>query len=196
MALAMLSACNFLAKAHSFLAKPDAFVTAGDRARVKGAKATVKQHCPELKSLFKSGSTDWKLPKVWSCNETEAFGRLIEALHRDGIDLGLPPSEAEAVWDRFRNKLAHMAHPQGVVEVSAANEGKPLKDPRGVIQRGVPAFRLRDGRWVCNADRLSLDVLEIADWLCKELDRCDEQRIRGLAEWMREDTDLTPSQRP
>jgi hypothetical protein len=197
MALAMLSACNFLAKAHLFLVKPEAFVTADDHAKVKAARTTVKQQCPALKSLFESSKTDWVPPKSGSCNETEAFGRLIDALNRDGIDLGLPTAEAENVWGRFRNKLAHMAHPQGVVEVIAANEGKPPNDLVNAIRKTAPAFRMKDERWVCNADRLSLDVLVIADWLCKQVDGCTEQdRIARLAEWMFEGTDLTQPQHP
>lgn len=196
----MLSACNFLAKAHSFLVKPEAFVTADDRAKVTAAKKTVEQHrselSSELKPLFKSSKTNWIPPKIGSCNETEAFGRFIEALQRDGVDLGLPTDKARAVWDQFRNELAHMADTKGVVEVCVTNEGKPPNDARDAI-RSCPAFRMKDGRWVCNADRLSLDVLEIAEWLCNEVNSCVKQnRITSLAEWMFEDTELTPSHEP
>lgn len=194
MALAMLSAFNFLAKAYSMLLKPDAFVTEADRAAVKSARDIVKDRVPELKSLLKSGKTDWRSQPKGSCNETEAFGRLIKALHVDGIDLGLPPENAEAVWGRFRNKLAHMGHPNGVVEVGAADQGKPLQNARAAIRGGPPAFRKRDGRWICNADRLSLDIIDVADWICKQVDTCSElDRITNLGEWLFEDTDLGPS---
>lgn len=193
MALAMLSACNFLPKAYSFLMHPEAFVTQEDLDKVKKAKATVEERCPELKALLRSGKTAWKPQREGQCNETEAFGRLIEALHQDGIDLGLPTTEARAVWDRFRNKLAHIAQPGGVVEVYTAESAKQPNEAKGIIQRGHPAFRIDGELWKCNADRLSLDVLVIADWLCKEVDTCTvPDRITKLAEWMFEDTDLTP----
>lgn len=196
MALAMLSACAFLAKAHLYLVKPEAFVTADDQNAVKKAKAIVKQHCPGLKRLLDSSKTNWMQPKIGSCNETEAFGRLIEALQREGIDLGLPPTEARAVWDRFRNKLAHMAYPEGVVEFCGATAAKTLDEARAAIRR-LPAFRVHDGRWVCNADRLSLDVLKIADWLCEKVGRCTKlDRIKKLAEWVSEDIEPAPSQDP
>lgn len=197
MALAMLSACNFLAKAHSFLVKPEAFVTEDDREKVKSAKATIKNEIPEMKPLFKSSKTNWIPPKSGSCNETEAFERLIEALHGDGIDLGLATEQARDVWERFRNKLAHMAHPEGIVEVSTANESKPLEDAKGAIERSVLPFRMKDGRWVCNADRLSLDLVAVAEWLCKKIDECaEEDRITRLADWMFEDTDFVQLNEP
>ena len=194
MALAMLSAFNFLAKAYSLLLKPDAFVTEVDRAKVNSARATIKAKIPELKPLFNSSKTDWKPQPKGSCNETAAFGRLIKALHGDGIDLGLPSENAEAVWGRFRNKLAHMGHPNGVVEVAVADQGKPLRNASSAIRSGPPAFRQMDGRWVCNADRLSLDLLDVAEWLGKQVDACTQlDRITNLAEWIFEDTDVGPS---
>lgn len=195
MALALLSACNFLAKAYSILVKPEAFVTEADRQNVTAAQKRVKTELPELKSLFKSSKTDWRPQPKGSCNETAAFARMILALKKEDIDLGLPPEEAEAVWNRFRNQLAHMAHPEGVVEVGAANEGRPLKDAKGAILMSVPAFRLNEGRWVCNADRLSLEVITIAEWLCREVDECSgDARVFGLGEWMFDITEPKPMQ--
>lgn len=165
MALAMLSACNFLAKAHSLLLKPDAFVRDADRAAVKSAREIVKARIPELKPLLKSSKTDWRSQPKGSCNETEAFGRLIQALHGGGIDLGLPSEHAKSVWDHFRNKLAHMGHPKGIVEVAVADQGKPLQNAKMAIGSGPPAFGIKDGHWVCNADRFSIGVVVQANRL-------------------------------
>lgn len=194
MALALLSAFNFLAKAYSLLLKPEAFVTDTDRAAVKSAVDTVKGRIPELKPVLKSSKTNWRPQPKGSCNESEAFGRLIKGLNGDGIDLGLPSENAEAVWGRFRNRLAHMGHPNGVVEVAVADQGKPLHNASIAIRGGPAAFRQVDGHWVCNADRLSLDVLDVAEWVCQQVDACTHvDRITNLAEWIFEDTDVGPS---
>ena len=96
MALAMLSACNFLAKAYSLLVKPDAFVTEEDTAKVKGAVSKVIEAFPDFKHLLTNSKTGWRPQPKGSCNETDAFVRLIQALHNDDINLGLPSDQAPA----------------------------------------------------------------------------------------------------
>ena len=188
MAHTMLSALNFLSKAHRHLTKPEAFVTDANRTAVEDAKKKIKAQVPELKALFKDDATNWIASPKGSCNETSAFRGLVRSLAESGIEIGIPVSEAETVWKQFRNNLAHMAQPEGWVEVCGAPHA--LTDARKAIEK-FPSFSKRHGHWVCNADRLSLDVITVAEWLCKKVEICDEPaRIKALLTWMFDGTDI------
>jgi hypothetical protein len=119
------------------------------------------------------------------CNETDAFNWLIKALHQDGIDLGIPDSEATAVWRTFRNKLAHVAKPGSFVEVYDPKKSVSPSAAERRVRTGGPAFFKKKGHWMCNADRLSVDAFAVGDWVCKQVDACtDPARLKELSDWL------------
>jgi hypothetical protein len=182
MALALFSALNFLSKLHRHLTKPEAFVTDRDRNEVSKALSIILEALPQLKEVLKNDKTRWSPQPNGSCNEEAAFSALIKALLHDGIDIGLQVNEAGTVWKQFRNKLAHMAQPEGWVEVYGSD--RALTNPRATIEN-MPSFRKADGHWVCNADRLSVDVQRVADWLCERVDACCEHaRVTTALTWL------------
>jgi hypothetical protein len=190
MAVALFSGMNFLAKAHRHLTKPGVFVSEKDREAVEDARSVVETRIPELKPVLKGERTRWALPQINACNEEAAFSALVKATLCDGVDIGIPLSEAGTIWKHYRNKLAHMGQPEQRVRVEVWAAEKPVANPREVIQ-GNPSFREEGGRWTCNVDRLSLDVVRIAEWLCTKVDLSDDAgRVRAALHWVFEDSDV------
>ncbi len=185
MALAMLSACNLLAKGHVWLKKSEMFVTRADVDAVIAAVAEAKQN-PNLAAVLGNNKTRWGEPFLGSCNESSAFAMLVKALRKDGIDLGVPNGDASKVWKDFRNRLAHMAHVSGTATVYTT--GRPQFKPKAAeawIKNGPKAFVKENGRWICMVDRLSLDILDICEWLCRKLDACTElKHVRSFERWL------------
>lgn len=182
MVLGLFSALNFLAKVHRLLTKPDVFVTPDDRKKVKEAVRQVKDKIPELRAVVVGITTRWAAQPVRSCNEKDAFEELVRAAKEASINIGLPPTEADLAWDYFRNQLSHMAAPKGWVEV--CETGKKCVEAEALVKKQIPSFRKKNGAWICNVDRLSLDVIDLAEWLCKEIDNCGgPERIKNALQW-------------
>jgi hypothetical protein len=122
----------------------------------------------------------------WRINETDAFNWMIDALLKDGIDLGIPLNEATAIWNHFRNKLAHIAKPGSFVGVYDFKKSVSSSAAEKAVRTGKPSFfKHSNGHWMCNADRLSLDILRVADWVCEKVDACTDQgALQQLSDWM------------
>lgn len=180
MALAMFSALNFLAKAYRKLVKPERFVDKKTAADTKRALEQARERCPDLAcNLGKC-----KTPQEGECNESNAFTALVKALVTDNaIDLGLPNDHAQQVWLAYRNNLAHVAQPKSWVDVFAETSPRTAEDAKGLIA-SKPPFSTENGTWRCNADRLSIERLEIAKWLCGKVDKSNEPRTAELHRWL------------
>lgn len=186
MAQSLFSALNFLAKVYTRLRHRDkhffsdehrnAVKNAVQNLRAEGRQSNLREIFPEIDFralLNRDALTQWKPPRPGDCaDETNAFKMLIEAMS-SSVSLGFSPPEAGEVWRQFRNALAHMAAPKSVVE----SEG-PTKD--------LPSFRKSDsGNWICNVDRLTVDLQAVASWVCKEIEHeTNQDRISDTLNWI------------
>lgn len=183
MALALFSVFNVLSKCYAFLVSPDVFVTEEDGKQVKEAVRELRTD-PKYAALLKNPKTNWRPQPNGSCNETDAFRVLVKDLLADQVDLGLPVESSGRIWKGFRNQLAHMAHPDGIVQVCRTEHPSP--DAKRTILSSIPKAFLQVGdRWLCNADRLSIDILDVADWLGNRIDQCVyEERLVAMKVWL------------
>jgi hypothetical protein len=201
MAHALLALLNLLAKTYRFLAAPDEFATEASRELVrqsieqikaasndKAVKAT--EHGNSLKEAVKIAKDDknarWRKPQLGAhYNETKAFGQLAMSV-REHVGLGCSTQEeAEDIWRQFRNQLAHMALPEGVTGVWVHTSDYPTYESCVLVTRGRPAFVRAGNGWQCDVDRLTHCVPEIADWVCGEIVRCENDTLlRNLLMWM------------
>jgi hypothetical protein len=187
MAQSLFSALNFLAKVYVRLRHRDKYFSTEEKTNavksaVRSLKSLEKQSA--LKELFpdldfrvlldKAALTQWKRPRPGDCaDETKVFEMFVEAM--DGsVDLGFLASDAGEVWRQFRNALAHMAAPKSMVE-------------SGGLTDEIRSFRRSSlgGEWICNVDRLTVDVQSVASWLCEKIDQeTDEARITDTLDWL------------
>lgn len=194
MASGLFALLNFLSKVYRQLIEPEAFVDEACRDRVRQIRREVKAAFPGQKDLH--GVVDRYLrARIGDTDELRSFVMFVDALKADGIDLGIPePSmpSAERVWRTFRNPLAHMAWTAGgTIAAYGAIEGKTLLEARAVIKSGPPAFFQKDmGAWVCNSDKLNVDVEAIDRWLAGRIDNTSADRVQGALNWIRKQEEL------
>jgi len=184
MVLALLAACSFLAKVYRLLKKPNEFVSAEEVVLAKKALEIVKEH-PKFAKIVKNGKLNW-IPREGDCNESNAFSALVRDLHKDGIDLGVEDNDAAQVWTDFRNRLAHMAFPDGIVAVYADQpKRRTAFQAEKFIREGRKSFEKGESGWMCVADRLSLDISDISEWLCQKIDEeSEDSNVLKLQLWI------------
>ena len=126
----------------------------------------------------------WQNPRPGECSEQRAFVKLVEAIRGD-VDLGIADNEeAEEVWQKIRNKLTHMAMPDGgagVIETSHS-----LEEVEVALRTGPKAFvKSSDGRWVCISDRLNVDIPVIEAWILRKIEESsDDSSIEAALAWV------------
>lgn len=126
-------------------------------------------------------------PSKGKTTDSDAFKWLIKALHEDGLDLGIPDNEAGAVWHNFRDKLTHVAKPGSFVGVYDRKKSFSPSAAEKMVRTEKPSFYKNNGRWMCNADRLSVDVIKVAEWVCEKVDVCPNQSsLQTLSDWLLE----------
>jgi len=185
MMTALMNVLGLAAKVHLWLTAPDEFATEADQAAVREAKKRVAKEIPDLKTTVKSGWTEWRVPRVGDCNEERAFKKLVGAV-RGAIDLGVPEDKAIEVWKTFRNPLTHMAWPEGSVAVDQL-PGGPASAEMQARSSGPPPFRFlpENGIWQCNVDRLTMVMMSIVEWVCKQIEACaDDDRVKKAVGWI------------
>jgi hypothetical protein len=186
-AIGLLALLNFLAKVHLWLVDSQSFATEANLEEVKAAKARVIEDIPDLRRVVKDR---WMNPRPGDCNEQRAFIKLVEAM-REEIDLGIADNkEAEEVWQKIRNKLTHMAMPDGGAGVYEG--GHTLEEVETQIRNGPKAFmkaaemKGADERWACISDRLNMDIPRIEVWLQRKIDACEDVGIiESALDWIR-----------
>lgn len=192
MTIGLFAVVNFLAKVYRHLIEPAAFVTEEDVKNVKQAGKHVQAEVPHLKGLVTAAKTGWKPPPLHGVdNEALSFVKMVNAIRGRAIDLGLAtPQDAQNVWRTFSNRIAHMAWPSdGSVGSYLFSKGSEptFGDAQGIVRLGKPSFFKQDGQWVCNADRLNLDVRTITEWLCSEVDEtANAENVQGTLQWIKE----------
>ncbi len=150
----------------------------------------LKSDSPELQRKFVETKIGWKPPTLHSVdNEVKCFERLVEAIRLSGIDLGLAtPKEAQSVWKTFRNGFSHMAWPnEGAAASYLGMANLSLEMAQAWIKSDKPAFFKQGEQWVCNADRLNLEVRAMADWLYCEVDKpANAENVPGTLQWIKD----------
>jgi hypothetical protein len=191
MATGLFALLNLLAKIHEHLVRPDSFVSSEDVTKVETTKSDIKTRLPE----YKKALAKWRTPKVGEVNELNAFVRFATACQENGFDLGLRSTgDAEEVWRNFRNPLAHLAWVRdGTIASRAWMPDTSWDDAKKDVRSSFPPFfKNIKGQWVCYSDRLNLDAIDIAGWLCNYVDTCPEARIQATLDWVRSQEFETP----
>jgi len=183
--IGLLSALNFDAKVYLHLVDSKAFSTEEDRLTVKNA---VKGLEAEVKKVAQGRRTRWEAPRIGGCNEQVAFTKFAQSI-KPTIDLGLADNEeAGEVWRFFRNALAHMGWPLGMVLVLKSERSSP--EAERILRAGPKAFWKDDTtkRWSFNVDRLLIEMDAISDWLSEQIEMCPyPERVESAAAWMTKD---------
>jgi hypothetical protein len=86
------------------------------------------------------------------------------------VDLGFPARDAENVWRQFRNALAHMAAPESTVQT-----GGPTNELRS-FRKSI------GGDWICNVDRLTVDLQRWLVGFAKKLNK-KQTKIELATRW-------------
>lgn len=198
---ALFALLSLLAKTYRFVVAPDEFATDATRDLWKRSIEDIKaasqdeavkatEHGDKLRDVVKIARDDknarWRTPPQGAhYNETGAFGKLVMGI-REHIDLGCATqTEAEDVWRRFRNALAHMAITSEVTSVWVYAPKCPTYASCKLVTQGRPPFVKAGTGWQCDVDRLTQCIPEIGGWVCDEVARCqDETRLRNLVKWM------------
>lgn len=186
MAVGLFSVLNFLAKIHLHLVKPKLFTSDSDREDYLIKVEELKTANPEYKKFLNSLTK----PKVNSVNETYAFEILVNTLPKY-IDLGIihykiAPRE---IWKIYRNLLSHMAWPGSSIATNkySSIQDKNIISIHSYIDVNSTTSFYRVGSIIqCNSDKLTVDLLKISDWLCRELDsnRYNEEDIGSTLKWL------------
>lgn len=190
MTIGLLAVINFQAKVYRYLTDPDAFVKSSDVINVKDVIKIIKKGSPNLKNILEGSNTKWVPPRVGNVNETECFIKLVQALLRDSIDLGLPADGniLRSIWEKYRNYITHMAYPKSAISTYPHIKAKDLRIAKQrIVDKGTTAFRFeKNGEVILNVDRLNEDVLKISVWLINLIDNADPSNVKLTLEWVNE----------
>lgn len=104
-------------------------------------------------------------------------------------DFGIKSLSSDKIklfWKNWRHKLAHLLAQDPLWgQVNAFdNRNENYNEAMENLKNTIP-FIQENGRWICNADRLAKEIDSISDWLIKETDKYDDNRIKNTFEWLK-----------
>ncbi len=90
-------------------------------------------------------------------------------------------------WHKWRNKLAHLLAQDprwGAVE-AFDDLGLNFQNTETYIENNFISFSRNNGRWICNADKFRMDIDEISEWTCNQMNNYSGERIRSTLNWLK-----------
>lgn len=193
MTVGLFSAINFIAKIYRYLIEDSDFITELDFEEMK--KVFNKKWRSDIKSSLNKKYQNYfekclKIPPVGSVkNEQVCFVRLIKDYCKENkVDLGLSDDDSiNSVWKYFRNALSHMSFPGGQIGTYDTDLTKIDREKikKIILQQPRKAFGKEKGMYICNPDRLTIEIESIVTWLNKKIDSItDIKRLEGLKDWI------------
>ncbi len=162
-----------------------------------------KEKLDQLRSFRQSIKKRLRSRRRGDCNEQDAFVALIRLLNEQSVvpSLGLTHENAWEVWQRFRNKLAHVAGPtiesQIGVDIINSNVEIDSDEGEGKFYDGPTFVKTHGIYWHCHADRLVEDVEKILLWVVKRIEaETDFETIQETLIWMNQQIGFKPPSVP
>ncbi|HEX9153809.1 MAG TPA: hypothetical protein VF809_03245 [Candidatus Saccharimonadales bacterium] len=111
-ATVLFNVLNLLAKVNLFIDNPGKFTEEQDADVAGQLRNEILEFYEGDVGAKKRIKKHFQMPRIDSVDESYAFKHFVRYLHGEGIDLGIPHDNSEAigkVWNGFRNKLSHVS---------------------------------------------------------------------------------------